>query len=355
MADINLLQKGDLAAFDFSNDNTNAAGGVRVRISAEADNLLQQKDDGLYYGITPPANVAHLYVDALNGVDQDPNAVEGAGTRVKPLKTFAYACQLAMSGTHRRIYLMADQDHIVDSAARATVKQGELTVRNYGAVYDQYSALYKSNTTVLKNLRDDRKAARLVFRGFGTAKWYGDDITDVVNLVSIENNGNLMLDGISIVFDNQANITPTKVGITTLRAYSAARILNKGTIRLSFSGISSRGATTVDPAFTNGIKTQFNANGIITGKNKHFVGLVATTSPYEAVTSLDRVLYESGNMFTSFPAWGSDYAGVISLKDSALADNHVVTDNVYSKVFDDVAGAKVLLSPRSDVKSSDWY
>lgn len=355
MADINLLQKGDLAASDFSNDDTNAAGGVRVRISAEADNLLQQKDDGLYYGITPPANVANLYVDALNGVDQDPNAVEGAGTRAKPLKTFTYACQLAVSGTHRRIYLMADQDHIVDSAARATVKSGQLQVRNYGAVYDQYSATHKVLLTVLKNLRDDRKAARLVFRGFGTDKWYGDDITDYVNLVSIDNYGHLILEGVSIVFDNQGKITPTKEGITTLRTYNTARILNRGAIKMLLSRISSRGATTVDPAFTNGIKPQFNAEGIITGKNKHFVGLVATIAPYEAVTSLANVLYESGNMFTSFPAWGADYAGVISLKDSALADNHVVTDNVYAKVFDDVAGAKVLLSPRSDVKSSDWY
>ena len=123
MADINLLQKGDLAPSDFSNNNSNAAGGVRVRVSAAGDNLLQQKDDGLYYGIVPPANVANLYVDAVNGKDQDPNVVAGAGTRTSPLKTFTYACQLSVNGTHRRIYLMADQDHIVDSAARAIVKQ----------------------------------------------------------------------------------------------------------------------------------------------------------------------------------------------------------------------------------------
>ena len=355
MTDINLLQKGDLAASDFSNDNSNVAGGVRVRVSAVGDNLLQQKDDGLYYGITPPANVANLYVDAINGTDQDPNVVDGAGTRTKPLKTFTYACQLAVNGTRRIIYLMADQDHIVDSAARAVVKTGELTVRNYGPVYDEYLATHKVSLAVMTNLRDDNKAARLVLRGFGTYKWYGDTATDVVNLNSIENNGTLLLEGISVVFDNQGEINPSKAGVTVLRSYSVARILNKGSLKLLMSRVSSRGTTTVNSAFVSGIKSQTNDKGIIPGKNKHFVGLVATPSPYEAVTTLDSVLYESENMFTSFKAWGEDYAGVISLKDSGLADNHVVTDNVYTKVFDDVAGAKVLLAPRSDVKSSDWY
>ena len=266
MTDINLLQKGDLASSDFSNNNSNAAGGVRVRVSAVGDNLLQQKDDGLYYGITPPANVANLYVDAVNGTDQDPNVVAGAGTRTSPLKTFTYACQLAVNGTYRRIYLMADQDHIVDSAASATVKAGELTVFNYGPVYDNYLATHRASTVVSTNLRNDNKAARLVLRGFETYKWYGDDATDVVDLVSIENNGNLRLEGISIVFDNQGEINPTKAGITTLRAYSTARILNKGTLNLSISRVSSRGTTTVNSAFVSGIKTQFNDKGIIPAK-----------------------------------------------------------------------------------------
>ena len=355
MTDINLLQKGDLASSDFSNNNSNAAGGVRVRVSAVGDNLLQQKDDGLYYGITPPANVANLYVDAVNGTDQDPNVVAGAGTRTSPLKTFTYACQLAVNGTRRRIYLMADQDHIVDSAAVATVKAGELTVCNYGPVYDTYLATHKSAVAALTNLRNDDKAARLVLSGFGTYKWYGDATTDIIDLVSIENNGNLLLEGISIVFDNQAAINPSKAGVTMFHAYNTARILNKGTLKLFISRVSSRGTTTVNSAFVPGVKSQFNDKGIIPAKGKHFVGLVATIAPYEAVTSLDNVLYESENMFTSFRSWGFDYAGVISLKDSGLSNNHVVTDNVYTKVFDDVAGAKVLLSPRSDVKSSDWY
>ena len=355
MTDINLLQKGDLAPSDFSNNNSNAAGGVRVRVSAGGDNLLQQRGDGLYYGITPPANVATLYVDAINGTDQDPNVVAGAGTRTKPLKTFTYACQLAVNGTNRNIYLMADQDHIVDSAAKAVVKTGGLKIFNYGPVYDAYLATHTTIPATLTNLRDDDKTARLVLRGFGTYKWYGDTATDVINLTSIENNGVLNLTGISIVFDNQGEINPTTGGVTTLHTYEAARILNKGVLRLEVARVSSRGTTTVNPAFTAGIKTRFNNKGIIPAKNKHFVGLVATASSIEATTALYSVLYESENMFTSFRAWGSDYAGVISLKDSTLTDNHVVTDNVHTKVFDDVAGAKVLLSPRSDVKSSDWY
>ena len=50
MADINLLQKGDLKTSDFTNDNSNNKGGIGVRVSADNGNLLQQRETGLYYG-----------------------------------------------------------------------------------------------------------------------------------------------------------------------------------------------------------------------------------------------------------------------------------------------------------------
>ena len=58
MTDINLLQKGDLAASDFSNDATNNKGGIKVKLSPDGGNLLQKRNNGLYYGIDAPPDTA---------------------------------------------------------------------------------------------------------------------------------------------------------------------------------------------------------------------------------------------------------------------------------------------------------
>ena len=51
-----------------------------------------------------------------------------------------------------------------------------------------------------------------------------------------------------------------------------------------------------------------------------------------------------------------DYYGSISLRDSTLADNHVITNSVYSKTFDDLpGGGKVIINLSTDVPSKQWY
>ena len=58
MTDINLLQKGDLKTSDFTNDNSNNKGGIGVRVSTDNGNLLQQRKNGLYYGIEASPDTA---------------------------------------------------------------------------------------------------------------------------------------------------------------------------------------------------------------------------------------------------------------------------------------------------------
>jgi len=59
------------------------------QLSKNAGNLLEIRDDGLYYDITASYNLLNLYVDAVSGDD----AAEG--TKEKPLKTLSRA--LAMT------------------------------------------------------------------------------------------------------------------------------------------------------------------------------------------------------------------------------------------------------------------
>ena len=58
MTDINLLQKGDLKTSDFTNDDSNNNQGIGIRLSSDGGNLLQQRKNGLYYGIKAPPDTA---------------------------------------------------------------------------------------------------------------------------------------------------------------------------------------------------------------------------------------------------------------------------------------------------------
>ena len=357
MTDINLLQKGDLKKSDFTNDNSNNKEGIGVRISADNGNLLQQRKNGLYYGVESPPNLSNLYVDAVNGVDQHPDDVAGAGTRAKPLKTFAYTNSVALDGTTRTIHLMADQDHIVDSANGSVIKQGRLTVQPYGPVFDAYKVVSGGTTDTIIAMRNDNKLPRLVLTGFSTSKYYASTSIDMVQLTAVYNRANSEFMGVHIILDNEGSIKPTAPERTTLQAWQAARIFNENALTLSVSKVSSRGTTVTSPQFVSGIVSDYTkATGIISHFNKNFIGLV-TSSPRAAVSTIvNNIVYDSANMFTSFRAWGYDYSGSISLRDSMLADNHVITNSVYSKTFDALpGGGKVIINPSTDVPSNQWY
>lgn len=82
-----------------------STGKVQLKISPDAGNSLDLRANGLYYGIQAPASLANLYVDPINGVDQHPDDVAGAGTRAKPLKTLRYAIGINGTGVKRIIHL----------------------------------------------------------------------------------------------------------------------------------------------------------------------------------------------------------------------------------------------------------
>ena len=357
MANVILLQKGDLKKSDFTNDNSNNKEGIGIRVSPDKGNLLQQRKNGLYYGIEAPPDLANLYVDAVNGVDQHPADVAGAGTRAKPLKTFTYANSIALEGTRRNIYLMADQNHIVDSADASVIKPGYLNVVPYGPIYDAYKVVNTSVPATLIAMRTDNKLPRLVLTGFSTSKWYGDTITDVANLTSIYNQANSEFTGVHIVLGNAGSLEPTGPERVMLRSYQVARILNEDSLFLFVSKISSQGTTVTSPQYTGGIVTQYTKEtGLIPGFDKNFVGLIAGPQRSAVSTIIEDVVYESDNMFTSIPGWGRDYYGDISLKKSRLADNHAITNYVFSKTFDEFgSGNKSIINPATDVPSNQWY
>ncbi len=70
-------------------------------LSTDPGNLIAQRPNGLYYGISPPPNFANQYVSSSTGNDSNP------GTRVSPLKTIQKALSNLPDGTQGNIYLLA--------------------------------------------------------------------------------------------------------------------------------------------------------------------------------------------------------------------------------------------------------
>lgn len=105
MANVILLQKGDLKQSDFTNDNSNNKQGIGIRLSSDKGNLLQQRKNGLYYGIEAPPDTANLYVSSTMGDDGN------TGTRTSPLKTIVEAARRNSTGTKFNVYLYETDVH----------------------------------------------------------------------------------------------------------------------------------------------------------------------------------------------------------------------------------------------------
>ena len=130
MTDINLLQKGDLKAADFTNDNSNNKEGIGVRVSADNGNLLQQRKNGLYYGIEAAPDTANLYVSSSTGDDNN------AGTRAAPLKTIREAIERNSVGTTFTIHLFEDDTHPVHGSWGSISNGKAFNLYPYGPIAD---------------------------------------------------------------------------------------------------------------------------------------------------------------------------------------------------------------------------
>lgn len=130
MANVILLQKGDLKSSDFTNDNSNNKEGIGVRVSSDNGNLLQQRKNGLYYGIEAPPDTANLYVSSTMGDDGN------AGTRTAPLKTIREAFLRNSVGTTFTVHLYENDTHDVLSSWGRFGTGKVATFKPYGDVLD---------------------------------------------------------------------------------------------------------------------------------------------------------------------------------------------------------------------------
>lgn len=128
MANVILLQKGDLKETDFLNDNSPNNQGISIRISPQDGNLLEKRSDGLYYGIQPPPDLANLYVSNSG----DDGAV---GSRANPLRTLEEALRrIPNAPQHFTIHL--HEGHSFELHTKHFKTLASLALRQYGPQTD---------------------------------------------------------------------------------------------------------------------------------------------------------------------------------------------------------------------------
>jgi hypothetical protein len=101
-------------AIEITGSGTVAAPYVsKLKISPDEANLLQMRDNGLYYGTLAPEYIRNQFVDSVNGNDAN------LGSRAAPLKTIAFALSRIPGGTlSNRINLHESGTHLWPSSKR---------------------------------------------------------------------------------------------------------------------------------------------------------------------------------------------------------------------------------------------
>ena len=160
MTDINLLQKGDLKTSDFTNDNSNNNQGIGIRLSADGGNLLQQRKNGLYYGIEASPDTANLYVSSSMGDDKN------TGTRAAPLKTIREAILRNSVGTAFTIHLFEDDTHPVHGSWGSISNGKAFNLYPYGPIADDArSRNPRGSTSVWFSQEIRRPTIRFIYDG----------------------------------------------------------------------------------------------------------------------------------------------------------------------------------------------
>lgn len=344
---------------------------LEVQLSKVGNNQLRVMDDGLYLGKESRPSLANLYVDAVNGVDQDPLKVSGAGSRSKPLKTFRYAIQLVENGTSSNIHLHEDQEHVVNASESLVYKRDlVLGVAAYGSRIDAQKAA-NGNNSYLAN-RDaavNGYAPKLVFKSHRVVAyrpatgWYDRVELQTFTLADC----NVSFGGIHFV--NDLGFTATVTCDSTFDHSTTSPNYVTHPYRIEFQGnsvvsvqcsrVSSRGTPKLSGRLANGsdesIKfLQFQKAYSNKWNSSLFHSFSATTMVVREIHGLDDLhCYVIGSN-----GWGPAIGANFLLNSSGGINPSVeaLTARVanYSEATQQPSGDKIILAPVSNIAASKW-
>ena len=235
-----------------------------VKLSGVEGNLLSLREDGLYYGTKAKPELEYLHVDAVNGVDQNPLEVKGAGTRATPLRTFAYAIGLTEVGKSHTIFLKESQDHVVDTAVVG--KAGSVSVYSYGSKLDEYS---KTAIDIKEARREHNKAgygANLVFRGVDVFEGINNSYYKY-SLRRLYVAGDITFMGVNLV--NDINVAlPVPTGKSDVSVVSKERIAIQGSFVFDIGRLEDRGTPTPGAGVLSKINNLWDVGHFYTSRGK---------------------------------------------------------------------------------------
>lgn len=124
-----LRDEGLLTIDDIKLDKTlqRKESTLGVKLSEDDGNLLEERKNGLYYGIKPPKDTSNLYVSSSQGDDKN------AGTKESPLRTINEAFKRNRANQHFRVNLYEDDIHEW-RASWGDKRQYTYTMEPYGPV-----------------------------------------------------------------------------------------------------------------------------------------------------------------------------------------------------------------------------
>lgn len=327
-------------------------GLVDVKLSNASGNLLQKRNDGLYYGIEPPANLKNLYVDAINGVDQHPDDVVGAGTKAKPLRTIRYAESISLVGTSRNIFIREGQDHILRPEDDFIFKDGLCRITLYGPTIEELRATKPDSGVAERMVYERGLLPRIVFKGYKVGEYPKANRSNIFHqCASVADNCALTFYGVALVND-----ISERYDVTSQYAYSSApnmfRMLVQGSVLVNACALYCEGTPTVNESISNLSALKMPGSGI------HDTGFFFG---YKIKLTISTILNEDeiSNLrcnIISGPGWylRMGNAGVFDLTVSVRYYRDF-TKRVKGVIFDELgAGVKQVIVPSTNIQTTYW-
>lgn len=179
----------------------------QVKISPDAGNLLEKRENGLYYGIQAPADLSSLYVDCVAGNDDNP------GTQALPFKTLDKALRISPRNNSNTISIKwippehqhnhqyeITHHHTVDGCRRVIQVYGH-SMSPGGELYNQHRLL--GNRDVSNPWLTDRWDPVPVYLRCSYFLEKGTNNKTVRPFtITVVNNGTISFRGVDFIIDN---------------------------------------------------------------------------------------------------------------------------------------------------------
>lgn len=360
--------KGELVGVSVASDEKTLTGNGRdkvlqIKLSKQAGNLLQSKDDGLYYGTR--AVYPALFIDYANGSD------DNIGSRQFPLKTLKEAVNRNPSGVNVNIYFKEDTDHIIDNTTGTVhLKAGKYVFYPYGEYFDN---LPKTEPNAVDGFSQgyylvrNKKAPRIIFKNLWESRHPNNGSSapqlNVYGTVGIQvsSNTSLQLQGLHFISDLNFELTlvnnKVRNSINCIIYPTRMYLENGSDLSVTNCSFETRGKPIVNiPSEED--KIWFNENALRKQraylepdeKGLYLISFFSdylTTGATMGVRNINIVSYEMKQYLYGCEGWNTLPKVTSSLSSVNKNENNWIAKHMYGTTLDDES--KTVIAPKTDI------